>query len=148
LQTPALTTKVPAEHERRETMQRHLSAGTYNALNHASQIIAGAPLLSRDVVDVLGGAGAAQLLARTIGRLDQGTEAYLFAVGEGATRSVQRFPMANRIRNLFRQSVLECRRGEVHCSVRGASCRVSFQDQFRTLLDRHQIAYDERYLWD
>ena len=26
--------------------------------------------------------------------------------------------------------------------------RVSFQDEFRTLLDRHQIAYDERYLWD
>ena len=26
--------------------------------------------------------------------------------------------------------------------------RVNFQDEFRTLLDRHQIAYDERYLWD
>jgi REP-associated tyrosine transposase len=26
--------------------------------------------------------------------------------------------------------------------------RVSFQDEFRTLLDRHQIAYDEQYLWD
>ena len=25
---------------------------------------------------------------------------------------------------------------------------VSFQDEFRTLLERHQIAYDERYLWD
>ena len=24
----------------------------------------------------------------------------------------------------------------------------SFQDEFRTLLERHQIAYDERYLWD
>jgi len=27
-------------------------------------------------------------------------------------------------------------------------CRVSFQDELRTLLDRHRIAYDERYLWD
>ena len=26
--------------------------------------------------------------------------------------------------------------------------RFSFQDEFRTLLDRHQLAYDERYLWD
>ena len=26
--------------------------------------------------------------------------------------------------------------------------RVSFQDEFRTLLERHQIPYDERYLWD
>jgi len=26
--------------------------------------------------------------------------------------------------------------------------RVSFQDEFRTLLERHQITYDERYLWD
>ena len=25
---------------------------------------------------------------------------------------------------------------------------VGFQDEFRTLLDRHHIAYDERYLWD
>jgi putative transposase len=25
---------------------------------------------------------------------------------------------------------------------------VSFQDELRTLLERHQIAYDERYLWD
>jgi len=25
---------------------------------------------------------------------------------------------------------------------------VSFQQEFRTLLERHQIAYDERYLWD
>lgn len=26
--------------------------------------------------------------------------------------------------------------------------RVGFQDEFRALLDLHQIAYDERYLWD
>ena len=25
---------------------------------------------------------------------------------------------------------------------------VRFQDEFRTLLDRHRIAYDERYVWD
>jgi len=25
---------------------------------------------------------------------------------------------------------------------------VTFQDELRTLLDRHQIAYDERHLWD
>lgn len=25
---------------------------------------------------------------------------------------------------------------------------VSFQDEFRTLLNRHEIAYDERYVWD
>jgi putative transposase len=26
--------------------------------------------------------------------------------------------------------------------------RVTFQDEFRKMLERHQIAYDERYLWD
>jgi REP-associated tyrosine transposase len=26
--------------------------------------------------------------------------------------------------------------------------RFSFQDEFRTLLERHQVEYDERYLWD
>jgi putative transposase len=26
--------------------------------------------------------------------------------------------------------------------------RISFQDEFRTLLDRHKVTYDERYLWD
>ena len=26
--------------------------------------------------------------------------------------------------------------------------RVSFQEEFRKLLDRHQVAYDDRYVWD
>jgi hypothetical protein len=26
--------------------------------------------------------------------------------------------------------------------------RLSFQDEFRALLDRYQIEYDERYVWD
>jgi hypothetical protein len=26
--------------------------------------------------------------------------------------------------------------------------RVSFQEEFRALLDRYEIAYDERYVWD
>lgn len=26
--------------------------------------------------------------------------------------------------------------------------RISFQDEFRALLDRYEIAYDERYVWD
>jgi REP element-mobilizing transposase RayT len=26
--------------------------------------------------------------------------------------------------------------------------RMSFQDEFRSLLNRHQITYDERYVWD
>jgi putative transposase len=30
----------------------------------------------------------------------------------------------------------------------GQHRRSSFQEELRTLLDRHQIAYDERYLWD
>jgi hypothetical protein len=26
--------------------------------------------------------------------------------------------------------------------------RISFQDEFRTLLERYEIEYDERYVWD
>jgi hypothetical protein len=26
--------------------------------------------------------------------------------------------------------------------------RLSFQDEFRRLLEKHQIEYDERYVWD
>jgi hypothetical protein len=26
--------------------------------------------------------------------------------------------------------------------------RLSFQDEFRTFLERYQVAYDERYVWD
>ena len=27
-------------------------------------------------------------------------------------------------------------------------CKATFQDEFRALLRRYQIAYDERYVWD
>lgn len=52
--------------ERRESLDRHLSAGSYNALNNASLTTLKAPVIGRDVADVLGTAGAAQLLARAI----------------------------------------------------------------------------------
>lgn len=52
-----------AEQEKRENLQRHLSAGSYNALNHAGWVIQKAPTLSRDAVDVLGSAASAQVMA-------------------------------------------------------------------------------------
>ena len=27
-------------------------------------------------------------------------------------------------------------------------CKKNFQEEYRALLDRHEIEYDERYLWD
>jgi REP element-mobilizing transposase RayT len=27
-------------------------------------------------------------------------------------------------------------------------CRITFEDEFRALLDRYQLDYDERYVWD
>lgn len=41
----------------------HLAAGAYNAVNALSQVVGGGALMDRSVVDVLGVAGAAQVLA-------------------------------------------------------------------------------------
>lgn len=49
-----------------KTLARHLGAGAYNSLNALSLTAAGAGLVDRDVVDVMGIAGAAQVLARRL----------------------------------------------------------------------------------
>ncbi len=47
-------------------LERHLSAGAYNALNNAALAATKSPILKREVVDTLGAAGAAQLLAHVL----------------------------------------------------------------------------------
>lgn len=49
-----------------DEVQSHVAAGAYNAINALSQAAGGASLLDRSVVDVLGVAGAAQVLARRL----------------------------------------------------------------------------------
>jgi hypothetical protein len=56
-----------------ETLGTHATAGAFNALNALSQAAAGASLVDRSVVDVLGMAGAAQVLARRL-RADLGDD--------------------------------------------------------------------------
>jgi len=63
-----------------QALERHLSAGAYNALNNASLAALKTPVLSREVVDTLGAAGAAQLLAHVIA--EQETPATLRAMAE------------------------------------------------------------------
>ena len=52
--------------QRREALERHVSAGSYNALNNAALAILKNAAIPRDVADVLGAAGTAQLLAHAI----------------------------------------------------------------------------------
>ena len=47
-----------------ESIESHVSAGAYNVINALSQAVGGDSLMDRSVVDVLGIAGAAQVLAR------------------------------------------------------------------------------------
>lgn len=54
-----------------ESVQSHVTAGAYNAVNAVAQVVAGGPVIDRSVVDVLGIAGAAQVLAGRI-RADLG----------------------------------------------------------------------------
>jgi len=61
------------EHEKRETMQRHVSTGAYNAINDASLTLLQQGVIPRDVADVLGAAATAQVLARVVHQsLDKG----------------------------------------------------------------------------
>lgn len=52
--------------QRGQSLQRHLALGSTTALTKASQILTGQDVLPREVVDVLGTAGAAQALAYAI----------------------------------------------------------------------------------
>jgi hypothetical protein len=47
-----------------DAVEHHIATGAYNAINAVSQVVGGASLLDRSVVDVLGIAASAQLLAR------------------------------------------------------------------------------------
>lgn len=49
-----------------DELAAHVFSGAHNAINAVSQAVAGASLLDRSVVDVLGVAGAAQVLARRL----------------------------------------------------------------------------------
>ena len=49
-----------------DEVSSHVAAGAYNAINALAQAAGGASLLDRSVVDVLGVAGAAQVLARRL----------------------------------------------------------------------------------
>lgn len=49
-----------------ETLGRHVGVGAYNSINALALAVGGDALVDRDVVDVLGIAGAAQVLARRI----------------------------------------------------------------------------------
>lgn len=49
-----------------DELSRHIFSGAHNAINAVSQAVAGASLMDRSVVDVLGVAGAAQVLARRL----------------------------------------------------------------------------------
>lgn len=49
-----------------ETLGKHIGVGAYNSINSLALAVGGAALVDRSVVDVLGIAGAAQVLARRI----------------------------------------------------------------------------------
>lgn len=61
-----------------DDLRSHVSAGAYNAINALQQAVGGAALVDRAVVDVLGIAGAAQVLA---GRLHGSMDAKAVAQG-------------------------------------------------------------------
>lgn len=77
--------------QKRDALQRHLSAGSYNAINNAAQVLTGAPVLPRDVAEVLGPAAAAQLLARTVQQGKSREE--IKAIAEG----IQNFHLKNHL---------------------------------------------------
>jgi hypothetical protein len=54
-------------------LDRHVSAGTYNVLNNAALAAFKTPLVKREVVDVLGAGGTAQLLAALVHK-NQGSD--------------------------------------------------------------------------
>jgi hypothetical protein len=69
--------------EKTEGLENHIRAGAFDVLNDAALTVGGREILGRDVVDFLGSAGAAQLLAQ---RLRQSLDPEQFAdVAEAAS---------------------------------------------------------------
>lgn len=66
LRTRAFLDTVAAAGIPGETMARHVGVGAFNAINSVALTAGGAALLDRSTVDVLGIAGAAQVLARRL----------------------------------------------------------------------------------
>lgn len=66
LKTRAFLSEVGKVEDYENTLGRHIGVGAYNALNSVALTVAGAGLVERDVVDVLGIAGAAQVLAQRL----------------------------------------------------------------------------------
>ena len=56
--------------------------------------------------------------------------------------------MATRLRLLFGQPVASSSACSVHENQAEHHRRVSFQEEFRQILSRCEIAFDERYVWD
>lgn len=65
------------------SLERHLSAGAYNALNTAALASVKTPLLRREVVDVLGAGGAAQLVAHALRQHEDARSLREMAAGLG-----------------------------------------------------------------
>lgn len=74
LRTAGTRSFLSAAKKEGEAIEPHVATGAYNAMNALSLAAGGASLLDRSVVDVLGVAGAAQVLARRL-RTDLGADA-------------------------------------------------------------------------
>lgn len=64
--TRAFLSEVGKLEDYEESLGRHIGVGAYNAVNALSMAAGGTSMLDRDVVDVLGVAGAAQVLSRRL----------------------------------------------------------------------------------
>lgn len=80
LKTQAFLSEVGKTDPTGAAIAKHVSTGAYNSINALSMAVGGASMLDRSVVDVLGIAGASQVLARKL-RLSLGTDADRLAEG-------------------------------------------------------------------
>lgn len=64
--TRAFLSEIGKTEDPEKSLGRHIGVGAYNSINSAALTAGGASLVGRDVVDVLGVAGASQVLARRL----------------------------------------------------------------------------------
>ena len=80
--------------------------------------------------------------------MGEGIETRLQSLAEGTRSRLRRLRMARRLRNVFGEPI-ESRTGEaIHRRTGGDHRKIGFQEELRALLRKHEMEWDEKYIWD
>jgi putative transposase len=87
---------------------------------------------------------------RTIFRvgLSDGDQDWVFKVAKDKESGILEFPLAKRLRNFFDQPISSFGARKIHRIPSRPPSVVTFQEEYRRLLEKYDVSFDERFIWD